>query len=111
MVIILLREGLAEDTVERHVGADAELTVAAELLHGVVGGAVALAHVTHRGDTGGKALALGFQSGFALLFLGVINLAPQSEVDVAANHAGQLTVNHFHFIHRELGGILGTIDA
>ena len=110
VLVILQGEGLAEDGVQGHIGPDPELPVPAELLHGVVGGGVALAHVAHGRDAVLKALLLGLEGGLALLGGGIVHLAPEPEVGVAPDHAGELAVDDLHLVGGVLLGVLGGVD-
>ena len=110
VLVVLQGVGLAEDGMQGHVGADLELAAAAHLLHGVVGGGVALAHVAHRGDAQLQALLLGLEGGLALLRLGILHLAPEPEVGVAPDLAGELAVHHYDLALGILLGVLGAVD-
>ena len=110
VLVVLQGVVLAEDGVQGHVGADLEVAVPAHLLHDVVGGSVALAHVAHAGDAQLQALLLGLHGRLALLGLGVLHLAPEPEVGVAPDLAGELAVRHHDLALGILLGILGAVD-
>ena len=110
VLVVLQGVGLAEDGVQGHVGADLEVAVPAHLLHDVVGGSIALAHVAHGRDAQLQALLLGLHGRLALLGLGVLHLAPEPEVGVAPDLAGELAVRHHDLALGILLGVLGAVD-
>lgn len=102
MIVFLFGKRLAENAVNRHIDPDFKLFLPRQTLHRPIGNRSAFAHIAHGSNA---VLDRGFvtlHGRFFLLFGGVVHLSPQKKMRMPPQLSGQLAVNDFHLIHREL---------